>query len=389
MTSQPVSCAVVPPVPVPYREPLFAELARSDRVSLRVIYQSSSTGAWDQPREWFPRAHDYDAVHLDARHRPRKGRTPVAVPRGLGKALAALNPDVVVCSEFGLPTLRALAWCHRHGRALVILTEVTGEVEQALPTSKRLLHRWLAARADGFIAVSSRARDRLVRMGVAPGSIEVSLQSADLGPIRAAVTERRQAAAQSPLRLLAVGRLVPDKNYGGLIDAMAAAGLGPEEAELHIHGVGPLAGQLRERADSAGVSVTFQKHSPPAALARAYAAADVFVLVSTYEPFGVVVREAVAAGLPLICSERAGAVDDFAFEGRNALLVDPQIPTSIARALERVCRDSALRASLAAESRAVDAEHPFERDLAAFERAILRAAALAEPAASQPVGSAS
>jgi glycosyltransferase involved in cell wall biosynthesis len=168
---------------------------------------------------------------------------------------------------------------------------------------------------------------------------------------------------------------------------MAEAGLGPELAELHIHGVGPLASQLRERATGQGVSVTFQEHSPPSALASAYAAADAFVLVSTYEPFGVVVREAVAAGLPLICSERAGAVDDFAFEGRNALLVDPGVPASIAQALQRVCRDAALRASLAAGSRAVDAEHPFERDVAAFERAILRAAP-AEPAASQPVGSA-
>ena len=389
MTSQPVRCAVVPPAPVPYREPLFAYLARSERVALRVIYQSSSTRAWDQPREWFPRRHAYDAVHLDAHHRPRTGRTPVTVPRDLGKALAAFNPDVVVCSEFGLPTLRALAWCHRRGRALLILTEVTAQVEQALPTSKRLLHRWLAGRADGFIAVSSRARDRLVRMGVAPGSVEVSLQSADLEPIRAAAAERRPAPGHSPLRLLAVGRLVPDKNYADLIDAMAAAGLGPELAVLHIHGVGPLAGQLRERASEAGVSVTFQDHSPPAALASAYAAADVFVLVSTYEPFGVVVREAVAAGLPLICSECAGAVDDFAFEGRNALLVDPERPTSLAQALERVCRDSALRASLAAGSRAVDAEHPFARDVAAFERAILRAAGSAPPAASQPVGSAS
>jgi glycosyltransferase involved in cell wall biosynthesis len=389
MTSQPVRCAVVPPAPVPYREPLFAELARSERIGLRVIYQSSSARAWDQPRDWFARSHAHDAVHLNARHRPRRGRTPVALPRGLGKALAAFDPNVVVCSEFGLPTLRALAWCHRRGRALLILTEVTSEVEEALPNSKRLLHRWLAGRADGFIAVSSRARDRLVRLGVAPGRVEVSLQSADLEPIRAAAAQRREAPARSPLQLLAVGRLVRDKNYAGLIEAMAAAGLGPELAELHIHGLGPLADELRERAEKAGVAVTFHEHSPPAALASAYANADLFVLASTYEPFGVVIREAVAAGLPLICSGRAGAVDDFAFEGRNALLVDPDTPAEIAQALDRVCRDPALRGSLAAGSRAVDAEHPLERDVAAFERAILRAAEQAQPAASQPVGSAS
>ena len=46
-------------------------------------------------------------------------------------------------------------------------------------------------------------------------------------------------------------------------------------------------------------------------------------LVSTYEPFGVALREGAAAGLPLICSVRAGAAGDVAVDGENALLVDP------------------------------------------------------------------
>ena len=46
-------------------------------------------------------------------------------------------------------------------------------------------------------------------------------------------------------------------------------------------------------------------------------------LVSTYEPFGVTLREGAAAGLPLIASRRAGAVGDVAVEGENAIVVDP------------------------------------------------------------------
>ena len=61
----------------------------------------------------------------------------------------------------------------------------------------------------------------------------------------------------------------------------------------------------------------------PDELPGLYPDADVLALVSTYEPFGVAVREAAAAGLPLICSVRAGAAGDVAVDGENAVLVDP------------------------------------------------------------------
>jgi glycosyltransferase involved in cell wall biosynthesis len=105
-----------------------------------------------------------------------------------------------------------------------------------------------------------------------------------------------------------------------------------------------------------------------------YARADVFALVSTFEPFGVVVREAVAAGLPIICSRRAGAAGDIAVEGRNALLVDPDDAGQIAAALTRVIDDPPLRAALATASRKIDAAGE-GADVAAFAAAAHAAAA--------------
>ncbi len=70
-------------------------------------------------------------------------------------------------------------------------------------------------------------------------------------------------------------------------------------------------------------------------------------LVSTYEPFGATMREGAAAGLPLICSRRAGAAGDVAVEDENALLVDPDSVADIAAALRRLVREPELRARLA------------------------------------------
>jgi 1,2-diacylglycerol 3-alpha-glucosyltransferase len=125
------------------------------------------------------------------------------------------------------------------------------------------------------------------------------------------------------------------------------------------------------------VPVRFRGYVAPDGLPAVYAEADVFALVSTYEPFGVAVREAAATGLPLICTERAGAAGDVAVDGENALLVDPSDRAAVARALERLVRGAELRARLSAGSLAVTERHPLEVDVEAFERAVLRAASAA------------
>jgi glycosyltransferase involved in cell wall biosynthesis len=174
--------------------------------------------------------------------------------------------------------------------------------------------------------------------------------------------------------VLSVGRLVPDKNLIALVEAFAEAGFSEGEAELELCGTGPLDVDLNALAKRLSVPLRLHGYVAPSELPRLYGEADALALVSTYEPFGVTVREAAAAGLPLICSERAGAAGDVAVEGENALLVDPTDRAAITDALRRLVRDAGLRERLAAGSRAVTERHPLEADVEAFERAVLRAA---------------
>jgi glycosyltransferase involved in cell wall biosynthesis len=221
----------------------------------------------------------------------------------------------------------------------------------------------------GFVAFSSQGVARLERLGVDRAAVEVSIQSADLERFRA----RPAADRGGPVRVLAVGRLVPDKNLGLLIEAFADAAFAPDEAELELCGTGPLEQELRSLASRLGVSVRFRGYAAPDELPGIYAEADVLALVSTYEPFGVTAREAAAAGLPLICTVRAGAAGDVAVEDENALLVDPDSRADVTSALRRLVRDTGLRERLAAGSLAVTERHPLEADAEAFERAVLRA----------------
>jgi glycosyltransferase involved in cell wall biosynthesis len=173
--------------------------------------------------------------------------------------------------------------------------------------------------------------------------------------------------------VLSVGRLVPDKNLALLLEAFAAAGLGTGDAELEICGTGPLDVDLRELARRLDVRARFRGFLAPDALAEAYAEADVLALVSTYEPFGVTIREGVGAGLPIVCTRTAGAAGDFAQDGENAILVDPRSRDEIAAALGRLVRDSGLRERMGARSRELAEANPPDADVEAFERAALRA----------------
>ena len=361
-------CAIVLPVPVPYREPLLERLSRRGAIEPSVIYLAGAQPGWDMSADWFAAGASYRHELLEARQRTRPGRTPLLLPRGLGAALDRAGPEVVVSSEFGPATWRALAWCRRRRRPLVVLSELTPWSDAELSRLQRRIHRALAPRMDGFIVTSSQGRERLRGLGVDPARVEVGLQSADIDRL---VALERPEESSRPVRVLCVGRLVADKNLDVLIDAFAAAGFGEGEAELVLAGTGPLENALRRRA---GAGVSLIGYVAPADLPALYAGADALALVSTYEPFGVTMREGAAAGLPLLCTRRAGAAGDVAVEGENALLVDPEDRSEIAAALGRLVREPALRERLRRGSRAVTERHPVEADAEAWERAVLRVA---------------
>jgi glycosyltransferase involved in cell wall biosynthesis len=364
--------AIVVPVPVPYREPLFAALAARGRIEPRVIYLSGVQPGWDQRPEWFAGRVGYPSEVLHAWQRRRPGRTPLMVARGLGRALRHAAPDCVVSWEYGPATWRALAWCRRHGRPLLIFSELTPWSDPELSPLQRRIHRLIAPGAAGFVVASSQGVARLERLGVDRARVQVALQSADLDPLLE--LDRGDRPPGGPVQVLTIGRLVPDKNVAMLLEAFAEARFAEGEAELVVRGSGPLEGELRALAERLHVPARFDGYAAPSDLPAAYAAADMLALVSTYEPFGVTMREGAAAGLPLLCSRRAGAAGDVAVEGENALLVDPTRRQEIVSALRRLVREPELRERLAEGSRAVTARHPAEADAEAWERAVNRAA---------------
>lgn len=178
--------------------------------------------------------------------------------------------------------------------------------------------------------------------------------------------------------LLCVGNWVPRKGILDLLEAFAR--LPQEAATLHLVGsadTDPAYGQLvGARLALRDVAERVVVHGPVerASVAGFYAAADVFVLASTREPYGTVYGEAMAAGLPVVGWD-AGNLPYLARHEEHGLIVPPGDIGALSAALRRLCDDESLRVRLAASAREAGRSFPTWQESAARLFGVLTAAA--------------
>jgi glycosyltransferase involved in cell wall biosynthesis len=206
---------------------------------------------------------------------------------------------------------------------------------------------WLARTSSSCIASSSLSAAYLTELGADGTRIHESFLGIDPDSFAEAVEVCAASRADIARELgvegrvvLYVGQLEPYKGVDLLFDAcdLVAA---DEKISLLLVGAGALEEPLRERAARSSYCVVFAGFAQPGTLPKFYAIADVFCLLSRYEPFGVVVSEAVAAGLPVICSIHAGASGDLVRDGENGFVVDPEDAACVAECIRAVIGDPA------------------------------------------------
>lgn len=204
------------------------------------------------------------------------------------------------------------------------------------------LARWALARAQRVEAVSADLAERLER---ATGVQADAVNPMPLDPVwlrPAAVVPR---APDGFARVLAVGRMVPEKGFADLIQAVSRL---EQPVILELIGDGPEGERLLALADSLRVALELPGRVAPGALRAAYARADVVVQPSHREGLGLVAAEAVLAGTPVIAADSGGVRDVLPED----LLVPPGDVAALAerlrRALEQLPAERARAAGLAA-----------------------------------------
>ncbi|MGV7222804.1 MAG: glycosyltransferase family 4 protein [Nitrospinales bacterium] len=318
--------AIVMPVWSPMRHRLFESIAKFPGVRLKVFFEKERIRPW---ASWSPvpnTAYEWDII--DSYH-PGFLKRFRLIPYRLPISLRHFKPDVVivVCltqAVFALPALR--------GRTHKVILW-TGESEHILarrfaPRVLKLIRRAMYPLIDGFGCYSKATLEFLNQAFAAPSFKLFQIpQCVDIShfkmPDDRSLKDLRFSSGGKHV-FLAVGRLAPEKGYKLLIRAWSKLPAGVVgNCLLRIAGKGPLRENLEEQVRKAGLdSVEFVGFVEYKNLPLLYRDADVFILPSLEDTWGFVVNEAMASGLPVLCSKYAHA-REMVNEGENGYIFDP------------------------------------------------------------------
>ncbi|HEV2295335.1 MAG TPA: glycosyltransferase family 4 protein [Tepidisphaeraceae bacterium] len=258
--------------------------------------------------------------------------------------------------------MRILWWCKRQGLPCLMFgdSNIHGDVKRGWKAiAKRLVVPPLVRCASGILCCGQYGRAYFTKYGCPPDRIflfpyepDYSLIF-DLPPEVVEAAKRRYGLREGRRRLVFSGRMVREKRPDLIIEAFLAIALHRPQWDLVMMGDGPLRGSLEARVPSSLADrvtwcgfLTSQRD-----VTAVYRASDVLVLPSDYEPWALVVNEAVAAGMAIIASSVVGAAVELVREGVNGRIFPPGDLAALVRCLNDVTQPDRVDALKAASAR--------------------------------------
>jgi glycogen synthase len=256
----------------------------------------------------------------------------------------------VHATEFG----RHQGWVHKHPQSHIHAAE-----------------RAMVRRADRVITCSQYMRSHVARVfGVPPRDIDViqnGVDPLDLEPVAEDLDGlRARYADREDLLVLLVGRLVYEKGFHLALDALAPVIRRRGNVRFVVAGTGTAEAELKRQARRLGLSKhgTFLGWVGDDMLHSLYRVADLCIVPSIYEPFGLVALEAMASGCLCVVADTGGLREVVPGDGTVGLRFPSRDSAALGEILEQVLNDDGTRAQLVAEAR----EHVLRFDWAEVAR---------------------
>jgi len=374
--------AVVNSHPIQYFAPLYAYLNRDPQLEVTALYCSDSSlrGALDHG---FKQAVQWD-IDLLAGYRSIF----------LGEAYKTRQPAgffSLVCPEVWGEVRRGgydALWIHGYAHA-VNLIAAAAAVSKGIPVFVRSethlgLQRtgWKRGLRDfvlrhayrhlaGFLAIGSGNKAYYKSLGAPEDRIfdvPYTVDNARFGA-QAKLDAEARAALLAGLGLdpshpviIYASKFMRRKHPDHLIEAFARIRAEGLQANLLMVGAGELDAELRQRVQSLKLDkVAFPGFANQQALPRLFGASDIFVLPSENEPWGLIVNEAMAAGLPVVVSEEIGCTADLVINGRSGIKFPCGDINALTAALRELTADPAKRRHMAQGAKDVIAQWSYEQ----------------------------
>ncbi|CAJ48121.1 glycosyltransferase family 4 protein [Bordetella avium] len=308
---------------------------RGDNVTLLPTYSGGG-------QCFYPLASAVELLWL-AQAVPAQGRlAPLKRLLGLRRLIRERRPDVVV-SFLTNVNVGAILATRGLDQPLIVCERTNPVVDTTTGKVWRRLRRWLYPRAD---VVTVQAKDTVApfaaqvpgirHLAVIPNPLPPELLDAPLADLK--------PDAQGRKRLMAMGRLVPDKQFDLLIDLFAQLAAAHPDWDLWIWGDGPRRQALQAQVERLGLQDRVRLPGRTTEPWAALSASSAFVLSSAVEGFPNVLLEAMAKGLPCATFDCPSGPREMTRDGADALLVDSA--AAMSEALGRLMSDETLRADL-------------------------------------------
>ena len=239
------------------------------------------------------------------------------------------KPNVINLPGYYEPAMNiVLFYCRLKGIIVVISADST-EGDNPNIGWREALKRFVVTKAQGFFCYGSKSAEYILKLGMKPEHILVENNSVDNNKISEIHTEAlktREIVKNSyqlrKYNFIYVGRLIDVKNLDNLLAAYKPFAV--SDWGLIVLGDGSQESKLKKyKNDNSLEGICFIEGQPWFDVPKILALADVFILPSYSEPWGLVVNEAMACGLPVIVSNKCGSAYDVVKEGINGYTFDP------------------------------------------------------------------
>jgi glycosyltransferase involved in cell wall biosynthesis len=359
--------AVVATHPIQYQVPFWRAISQSGRFDLHVYYATrhglepredpgfGKTFAWD-----IPLTDGYEHEFLKSRALPfLSGPVANRFPIGLGRIFRSQRFDAVLVNGYASgASLAAILAAWKTGAQVIMRGDTHAKAGRGSwrTVVKKIILPSLLRRVDGFLAIGKWNRNYWLSFGVPAERIVTSVYAVDNEFFTRRLTEDPAApgrlragwgAAPRDVVFLYCAKLIPVKAPG---DLLRAFGRLPSQARAHLVfvGSGELMEALKKSTEELGLRnvhwIGFVNQSD---IPFYYKSADVLVLPSRVEPWGLVVNEAMASGTPCIVSDACGAAPELV-ERCNTGIVFPagdvsSLASAMLAALDPPLRESWMR----------------------------------------------
>jgi len=348
-------------IPSPYQTELFDAVARHPGLDPRVYYYTDTS----PDRQWTPPSLPDHSTVLPGVALHALTRCCCFNPTAVHRLRREPADLVVVGDYFTLTAQLVMRNLTRRGVPWVFWGEIPGlnQRSRAGCMLRKFAQRPMVRGAEAVAAIGSRARDAYRDLLSDDRPVVNIPYHCDLSAFLA--IERHDTATQ-PLRLLFSGQMIPRKGVDVLLEAYRRLRRGLDHQtpppQLTLLGDGPQRQAYASHVpDELRGDVSFRGFQPPDALPHEFAKADVFVLPSRHDGWGLVINEAIAAGMPVITTDRVGAAHDLVEHDQNGYVIPSDDPNALAQAMARFVADRTRVSAFGRCSRRIAQDYTPER----------------------------